>query len=347
MKKTLHFKRAIVSVLVFILISTMLTGCGTKQNQDAKVAFPQHDINGYIMWGAGGAMDNMARSITPLVEKNLGKSIILQNKTGASGAVATQYVFDQKADGYSILYGAENPQLYGVLNISHLDYSDFEAINIFARGVAIVVAPPEAKWNTVEDLIADAKEPGKLKMSVTGPAGLPYVMYSLMKSVSGIDSTLVPFDGEGPALTAMLGGHVDYTIVGLSAAREMIRAGKVKALAVISNEEIEGMEEIPVIGKIIPDYQKYLPWGPFFGAYVKKDTPEEVKAVLRDAFKKAFEEKQFQDFIKDFGAIPMGISGKEADEFVENWQRVSAWLLYDAGGAETSPEKLGIKRIGE
>lgn len=337
-------------MLILAMMMATLAGCSTGGQEAAQeeqtVSFPERDLNGYIMWGAGGAMDNMARSITPLAEEHLGRSIVLQNKTGATGAVATQFVHDQRADGYTLLYGAENPQLYGVLGISDLDYKDFEAINIFARGVGVVIVPENSEWNTVEELIEAANAaPGKIKMSSTGPGGLPFVVYSLMSTVSGIECNLVPFDGEGPATTAMLGGHVDFTIVGLSAARELYRGGKVKPLAVIANEPVEGMEEIPAIGEVIEEYQPYLPWGPFFGVFVKKETPEEVKDILKEAYKKAFEEEKFQAFVKDFGAVPMGISGKEADEFMKNWQRVSTWLLYDAGGAEISPETLGIERL--
>ncbi|AOT73113.1 hypothetical protein Gferi_13440 [Geosporobacter ferrireducens] len=331
---------------------TMLIGCSQGEKNTAaepqKVNFPERDLNGYIMWGAGGAMDNVSRTITPLVEKYLNKSVVLQNKTGATGAVATQFVYDQKADGYTLLYGAENPQLYGVLNISKLDYKDFEPISILGRGVAVVIVPADSKLNTIQDLIDAAKaQPGKMKMSSTGPGGLPFVVASLISTVSGTEFNLVPFDGEGPAVTAMLGNHVDFTSVGLAAARELYRSGKVKPLALISNDPVEGMEEIPVIGQIMPEYKKYLPWGPFYGVFVKNETPEEVKEILRDAYKKAFEEEKFQSFLKDFGAVPMGISGQEARDFMENWQRLSTWLLYDAGGTDISPETLGIKRIGE
>lgn len=77
--------------------------------------FPAKDLSGIIMWGAGGATDNVARALTPLAEKYLGKQVVLQNKPGATGAIATQWVHSQPADGYSFLWGAENPQLYRVL----------------------------------------------------------------------------------------------------------------------------------------------------------------------------------------------------------------------------------------
>ena len=87
--------------------------------------FPTKDLSGVIQWGAGGATDNVARAVTPLVEKHLGKQVVLQNKPGATGAVAVQWVHNQPSDGYTLLYGAENPLLYRVLDISQLEYKDF------------------------------------------------------------------------------------------------------------------------------------------------------------------------------------------------------------------------------
>jgi tripartite-type tricarboxylate transporter receptor subunit TctC len=340
--------KLVSTLLAMVLVVGLISGCSTKKEDPKAPAptFPTKDLSGYIMWGAGGATDNVARSLTPYVEKHLGKTIVLQNMTGATGAVATQHVFDQKADGYTLLYGAENPQLYGVLDISKLDYKDFEPINIIARGVAIVVVPADSKWNTIQEVIADAKQrPGDIQMGSTGPGGLPFVVASLLKTVSGVEFNMVPFDGEGPSMTAMLGGHVDITIAGLTAAREMYRAGRVKPLAVISIDPIPGLEEIVPIAQIMPEYKPYLPWGPFYGIFVKKDTPKEVVDALVVAFKKGFDEPEFQKFILDFGAVPMGISGAEAREFLTNWQKISTWLLYDAGGAQISPDTLGIGRI--
>lgn len=330
---------AILILLTFAL--SILAGCSTEKKK-----FPEKDLVGVIMWGAGGATDVVARTITPMAEKHLGKTVVLQNKTGATGAVATQFVYDQKPDGYNLLYGAENPQLYKVLEISKLDYDDFEPVIILGRGVAVIVVPPDSPYKTVQELYDAAKaNPGKLKMGSTGPGGLPYVISALIKTVSGLSFNLIPYDGEGPAMTAMLGGHVDFSAVGLTAAREMIRAGKVKPLAVVANEPVAGIEDVVPISQVYPEYKTYLPYGPFYGIWVKKETPKEVVSVLVDAYKKAFDEQKFQDFIKDFGAVPMGTSGQEAKDYLNKWRAISSWLLYDAGGAKKSPEEFGIKRI--
>lgn len=349
MKKTTPGKRTLSFILILTFIALTLSGCGTigsKNTLGSSAGFPKTDLNGYIQWGAGGGTDNVSRSLTPLVEKHLGKSIVLQNKTGATGAVAAQYVFDQKSDGYTLLYGAENPQLYGVMDISKLSYSDFEPVIVIGRETAVVVVTSDSKYNTIQDLIEDAKaNPGKIDLGTTGPGGLPFVVASLIKTASNVEFNQIPFDGDGPVVTALLGNHVDVTVTKLSAAGELLKAGKVKLLASISNEPIEGYENIPAIGQEMPEYAKFLPWGPFYGVFVKKDTPAEVVEILRNAYKKGFDEEQFQDFLKNAAILPMGISGQEAKDFLDNWQKVSTWLLYDAGGAPISPETLGIERV--
>lgn len=327
-----------------ILIIVLVTGCSNKNGNDG--TFPKADLQGYIQWGAGGGTDNVARSLTPLVENHLGKSIVLQNKAGATGAIATQYVYDKKPDGYTLLYGAENPQLYGVMEISNLSYNDFEPIIVIGRETAVVVVNEDSKYNTIQELINDAKDnPGEINLGTTGPGGLPFVVASLIKTASDVEFNQIPFDGDGPVVTALLGKHVDVTITKLSAAGELLKAGKVKILASISNDPIEGHEDIPPIGKELPEYAKFLPWGPFYGVFVHKDTPKDIVKILVDSYKKGFEEEQYQNFLKAAAILPMGISGEEAKEFLDNWQRVSTWLLYDAGGAKVSPDTLGIERL--
>jgi tripartite-type tricarboxylate transporter receptor subunit TctC len=115
--------------------------------------FPTKDISGIIQWGAGGATDNVSRATTPYVEKALGKQIVLQNKPGATGAVGLMQVYNQPADGYTLLYGAENPTLYKVLDISQIDYDAFYPVMLIARNVGVIVCntprrtPASSRWD--------------------------------------------------------------------------------------------------------------------------------------------------------------------------------------------------------
>ena len=211
------------------------------------------------MRGAGGATDNVARAITPHVEPFLGKQFVLINKPGGTGAISTQYVYSQPSDGYTLLFGAENPQVHRILKLSDMDYKDFYPINILGRGVGVIVANKDMPWNSFKDLVEDAKKrPSEIKMGSTGPGGLPYTVGAMAKTVTELDVTPVPFKGEGPGVTALLGGHVDFLPAGITAVREHIRAGRVKALAVVSDTPIPGLEDIPLITQDFPEFEKYL-----------------------------------------------------------------------------------------
>jgi tripartite-type tricarboxylate transporter receptor subunit TctC len=307
--------------------------------------FPTKDISGIIQWGAGGATDNVARAMTPYVEKVLGKQIVLQNKPGATGAVGLMQVYNSPADGYTLLYGAENPCIYKVLDISQIDYDAFSPVMLIARNVGVVVVNKDSPYKTLGDIFADAKKnPGQVKMGSTGPGGLPHVVSSMMKATSGVNFNQIVFPGEGPLTTALLGGHIQWSTFGRAACSEHIRAGRMRALAVVSEVPIEGLENVPLITATSADYKKFLPWGPFYGVFVKKETPEATKKVLVDAFKKGLADPQAQGFIKNFGSVYMGLSGAEAEKFLKQWQSTTSWLLQDAGATKVSPEKFGIPK---
>jgi len=307
--------------------------------------FPDHDLQGFIMWGAGGATDVVARAVTPLAEAALGKSIVLTNKTGGTGAIATIYVNSRPSDGYTMLYGAENPQFYKVLQLAEIDYDNFYAVNVLARGVAVVVVRADAPWKTFKELIADIqKRPGKVKMGTTGIGGLPHTVGSMLQTEIKFEVTAVPFDGEGPGSTALLGGHIDFMPIGISAAAENVKAGRTRALTVVNGEPVDLMPGVPPIVKDYPGFAKYLPWGPFYGVFVNRDTPDEAKKALTAAFKKAADDPKFVDMMKGRGNVMMNISGDAADSFLKKWRSVSTWILQDAGAAKVSPEKFGIPR---
>ena len=219
------------------------------------------------MWGAGGATDVVARAVTPHAEQALGKKIVLVNKAGGTGAISTNFVNNAPSDGYTLLYGAENPQLHQVLGIADFGYEKFYPVNVLGRGVAVIVVKNDAPWNSVKDFVEDAKKrPGKLKMGSTGPGGLPHTVGSMLNSITKFQVISVPFDGEGPGLTALLGGHVDMMPVGAGAAAENIKAGRVKALAVdrrrraadagqprhsADHQGLPGVRQVPAVGAVL------------------------------------------------------------------------------------------------
>lgn len=327
-----------------------LVVCGTAifihlNSGTVNANYPIRNIQGVIMWGAGGATDTMSRAITPYVEPLLNQEIVLTNKSGGAGAISTKYVHHRKPDGYTLLYGAENPQLHGVLGLSDVDYSEFYAVNVLARGISVIVAHPDMPWRSLKDLMEDVKaRPGEIRMGSTGPGGLPYVVGAMLGSVGEFEVIPVPFDGDGPAITALLGGHVDFLPSGYTATAGHIRAGRLRALAVVNDTEIALLPGIPPLTEDYPEFGKFLPWGPFYGVFVDKDASPEVKQRLTEAFHQGASTPRFEKFVEDFGAIPMNISGEEADMFLRKWQSITTWLLHDAGATKKSPDEFDIQR---
>jgi tripartite-type tricarboxylate transporter receptor subunit TctC len=142
-------------------------------------------------------------------------------------------------------------------------------------------------------------------------------------------------------VTAVLGGHVDLMFVAAGAASEHVKAGRLKALAVIDTQPYQGVAPITAD---LPAMEKFLPWGPFYGVFVKKDVPEAAKTKLVAAFKTAANDPKFQELMAGRGNQMMNISGAEAEAFLKKWQSVTAWTYQEVGVAKKNPAELGIPK---
>jgi tripartite-type tricarboxylate transporter receptor subunit TctC len=307
--------------------------------------YPEKEIQGIIQWGAGGSTDVVMRSVTPYAEKALGGSVVMQNVTGGVGAIALNQVADAEADGYTVLMGAENPLLYKVMGLGDKDYSDFTPITLLARGTPVLVAGKDAPFDTYPEMLAYIKaNPDTVRFGSTGPGGLPSVVTAMITSTTDLPVIFVPYDGDGPALTALQGGAIDVMPAVFGVAIEGIRAGTMKPLALFDVEPMAAAPEIPTIVSSNPEFAPMLPWGPFFGVFVKNGTADDVVAKLRAAYSEATQAPEFVDMMTGRGFTMMNITGDEAQTFLTKWQQTTSWLMQDAGLTKSSPEAFGIAR---
>lgn len=315
----------------------------------AAAEYPEKEIQGIIQWGAGGSTDTVMRAVTPHAEEVLGGNVVMQNMTGAVGAIALNHVADADADGYTVLMGAENPMLYKIMGLGDKDYGEFIPVNILARGTPILVANNDAPFDTYAEMMAHiAANPGEVRFGSTGPGGLPSVINAMIGAVEGgLDVIEVPYDGDGPALTGLQGGAIDVMPVVLGLAVDGIRAGNMKPLAIMDTAPSDRLPDVPAVTEVNDGYNTYLPWGPFFGVFAKKGTPDDVVAKLSAAYAEGAQNAEFVELMEGRGYTLMGISGAEAEAFLTKWQQGTAWLLQDAGLAKNSPEEFGIARPGE
>jgi len=324
------------------LSMALLLVCGLTGSAFAE--YPEKNLQGIIMWGAGGGMDGVARSITPIAEQFLGKTVIMQNKVGATGAIATTQVVNSPADGYNLLYAAENPAIYRILGLSTLSFHDLEPIIIPIEGTVVICVNPDTPYKTMKDLVEATKTNKKIKMATSGTGGLPYVAGAMMKMIHDADFNYIQFDGDGPGATAVMGGHADVMPLALSTSVEYIKGGRLRGLAVLRTERVPQLPDVPAITEIYPDYGKYLPWGPFYGVFVKKGTPADVVAKLTDSFLKAANDERFKEFANNSGGKLINLTGDDAKTYLTKFESTASWLIHTAGGSKKSPEEFGIPK---
>jgi len=309
--------------------------------------YPSHPINGYIAWGAGGGTDTVSRLVTPLAEKALGQSVVLANKTGATGAIAAQAVYAAKADGYTLMFHAENPQLYQVLGLSELSYDEFDPIMLFVQGSTVIVVPKDSPIKTYGDLIKAAKaRPGELAIGISGVGGQPWVTSKLIKKVEGTDFNAVTFNGDGPLVTALLGGQLDVSGLSVGSAVQYIKSGDLRALAIMKDSPNPTLADVPCITSLNPAFTEVMKAsGFFYGVFVKKGTPQPIIDKLAAAYKGAMEDKKFTDYASMNGLTVLGYSGEQARQFMNNWRALMSWLIWDSGAGKNNPESFGIAKF--
>lgn len=328
--------------LVVVLVAALGVGCKPAQ----KVTYPARTIEGVIAWGAGGGTDTSSRLLASIAEGKLGQSITMTNRTGGTGAIAAQYVKDRAADGYTVMFHAENPQLYTVLGLSNLTYNDFEPILLTVQGPTVIVVHPDSPIQTFDQLIEEAKKnPEKVNLGISGVGGQPYVTAAILSQLEGVKFNQVAFDGDGPLATALLGKHIDVTGLALLAAVPQIQGGALRALAVVANEPLAVLPGVPALGQLRPGAREMLKTaGFFYGVFVNKGTPQDVITKLQQDFKAAYDDPKFVQFCQERGLVRLGLTGQAAKDYMTQWQRHMTWLIYDAGGAKESPAKFNIQR---
>ena len=328
-------KSALRHVAPALLCALLLcAACADTANPQApaKQAFPQKNMRGIVQWGAGGGTDALMRPLAALAEQELGVSIVVQNMAGAAGSIATQYVFDEPADGYTLLMGAENPALYEALEISEYTYADFACVFLIGDEAVGIMVGANSPYTSFEELVQAALiEPGTVRLSTTGKGGLPWAVGAFITDITGATFKQIPYDSDASAKTAVLGGECDFTVCKVQSGMEDYRAGLLNYLCMFTSEPVPALENVPPITAGYPAFEKYLPWGPFYGVFVKRDTDPAALTTLREAFKTAGAEAGYQDVLKNFNVNYLGYTGGDAESYMQTWQENTLYALQASG----------------
>lgn len=279
--------------------------------------YPDRPISVVVMYGAGGGTDTIMRKLAEEMAAAKGWNINVLNKPGAVGAVATQFVHGQASDGYTILGGANYNKFVRVMG--HVDLVPWENWHFFqaAGAIASWSVPIDSPFQTFGDVVAAAKaNPGSVSISTSGTGGLWHELAMIVGSFAGIELKYVPYKGGKAATLAGLQGETDIAGGGVHEHVDLVRAGELRNLQQTGPEDIvlENGTVMPSVGGFVPDIAPFLPIGGTYNFIVKRDTPADVLAEIKDAFVAAANSDGFKAMIESkFFSLDIR-TGEEADK---------------------------------
>ena len=252
--------------------------------------FPDRPILFTVPFPPGGPTDAMARILATELTKELGQSVIVENKAGAGGNIGADFVARAKPDGYTIMFGTSGPLAINKSLYKSINYdprTSFAPVIYVGYLPNILVVKPSLAAKNVQELIAlDKAQPGKLNFASSGNGASSHLAGVLFNNLAGTQLQHIPYKGTGPALNDLLAGQVDMTFTDILTAMPYIKTGKVKALGVATAQKSSAMPDIPTVAEQgLKGYDVSV----FFGVVAPKGTPDERVQVLNTAFSKALD----------------------------------------------------------
>jgi len=291
--------------------------------------YPSRPIRLIVTFPPGGSTDVMARAIQPYLERRLGQPIVIENRSGAGGVTGTEAVARSAPDGYTIGIGGAGALAVNLSLKEKMPYDPFTElapISGLVKSPFILAAAPNFEPNAVRDVIALAKrKPGVIAIGHGGNGTAMHLTAQLFAHVAGIDTTLVPYRGTGPATQDLLAGHITLAITDPPTAISLIQSKQIKALAVTTRERFEAMPDLPTMDESgLPGYES-IGW---FGFVAPAGTPAEIIAKLNGAIVTALKDPSMLERTRSLGAIPMPFSPAEFARYIrseyEKWAAVVA-----------------------
>ena len=278
MKKSILTKK-----LLIILGLTALTSIASAQS------FPDKPITLVVPNPPGGLVDTSARLLSEPLTRVIGQTVVVDNKPGASGNIAYQFVANAKPDGYTLLisysgYHVGNPALMDKLPWDPV--KDFSPIALLTVSTNVIAVHPSVPVNNLKEFIAYAKaNPGKLNYASQGNGSVSHIGTEMFKQTTGVEMVHVPYKGSGPAIQDVLAGQVQVFITTPPSVMQHVQSGKLKGLAVTGKNRHPGMPNVPTTAEAgLPSFQLES----WVGLFAPAGTPAPVVAKLTDSVKKSF-----------------------------------------------------------
>ena len=295
------FRMAAVAAVAFAA-----AGAGSAQ------PFPSKPVHILVPYPAGGGVDVLTRTLADVVSKQWGQSIVVENRPGAGGVIASQAVATSPPDGYNLIMVASghatNPFLYPKLPYD--TFTDFSPISLLASSPNILLVRADSAFKSVGDVVVAAKaKPGSLSYGHAGNGTSTHLAGELLKNLAGIDLNAIPYKGGAPAINDLLGGQIPMSFNNGPESVGQLQAGTVRALAVTTASRAPFLPDVPSMSEAVPGYDTEVWWG-LLGP---GGMPLELVAKLSHDFVTALNTEAVKERLAKLGALPIGSSPKEFD----------------------------------
>jgi tripartite-type tricarboxylate transporter receptor subunit TctC len=282
-------------------------------------AYPTKTIRLVVPYAAGGATDIIARAAAPELSKDLGQPVVVENRPGAGGNVGAEQVARAAPDGYTMLMSANSLHAITPFLYTRLAYDpnkDLTPVIIFAEFANVLVVHPSVQAKSVKELIDLAKaRPGKLTCASSGSGSTIHMSCEMFKQMLGVDIVHVPYKGSGPAVTDLIGGHVDMMFDNIPSAITHIRAEKLRALATTGAKRSPVLADLPTLQEAGVQGYESSAW---FGLVMPAGTPKEVVERMNKAGQATIKSEDFQNRMKQLGYQIVGGSAQDMAKNIQN-----------------------------
>jgi len=297
----------------------------------AQAAYPERAVRVVVPFAAGGANDHTARIYAEKLGAELGQPFVVENRPGASGAIAADFVAHAPADGYTLLLGANAVLVVNPLLRPDIRYrgTDFAAVGIAAQAPCLLVVPASLPVDSVAELVQYAKTHAKsMNFASPGQGTQMHLLGELFKAQTGTGIAHIAYKGSVPALTDLVGGQVQMMFDNVQSALPQVQAGKLKALAVTGDKRLAVLPDVPTMTEAGFGNIDAVSW---FSIMAPAATPQPVLAQLRQAMAKAMQDPATHERLDAFGAAVPSVEPEAADAFIEAERLRWTKVIQDAG----------------
>ena len=297
----------------------------------AFAAYPDRIIKIVVPFAPGGGTDVVARTLAQEMQRDLGGTIIIENKPGAGTIIGTQSAAASPPDGYTLLMGtfanAVNPSLYSKLPYN--PHKDFVPVALVARSFNVVVVNPASPIKSIADLAAAAKaDPEKLSYGTYGTGTSAHLAGELFKHLAGVNLTTVPYKGAAPAITDLLGGQIQVMFTTVASCASLVSAGQLRAIAVTSAERSAAFPQLPTVAEAgVPGYVAES----WYGLFAPANTPPDVIDRLNKSAAKAVQSDAFKKLGVNEGLVMVAAPPAELDRYFAGEEARWRKVIQDAG----------------